>query len=106
MFYKHILIEAYCSKEKQCNYLKHKEICLRCFEEKCEYLLYTIAPNEITITNDKGISIYDIGFGGDMETTETERESNIKRWEKICKAKISEAYDEYIKSIKNDNYSL
>ena len=45
---------------------------------RCKYLSFAEAPNEIAVTNESGISVCDIGFGGDMETTEKERETNLK----------------------------
>ncbi|WP_019679399.1 hypothetical protein [Ruminococcus flavefaciens] len=98
LFYNHILLEAYCTKnDKDKCKLKKKKICIECFAEQCEYLSYTEAPSEIMISDKNGISIFDIGFGGDMETTEAERDNNIHIWENICKTKIEEAYSEYMK---------
>lgn len=104
LFYNHILLEAYCTKddELECT-LKIDKICKDCFASNCKYLSYTEAPNEIIISDKNGISIYDIGFGGDMETIDDEREANIKIWENICKSKIDEAYAEYMKQ-KIDKY--
>jgi translation elongation factor EF-Ts len=98
IFYNHIAFEAYCTKddELECS-LKNKRICVDCFASNCQYLSYTEAPHEVLISDKDGISLYDIGFGGDMETTEEKREENIKLWEKICKLKINEAYADYIK---------
>lgn len=79
LFYNHILLEAYCTKddESECK-LKKNKICVDCFASNCKYLSYTEAPNEIVISGKNGTSIHDIGFGGDMETTDDEREANIK----------------------------
>lgn len=97
LFYNHILLEAYCTKDdkSECALRKNK-ICVDCFASKCKYLSYTEAPNEIMISDENGISIYGIGFGGNMETTDDERKNNIQIWKNICKSKIDEAYAEYM----------
>jgi len=101
LFYNHILIEAYCMRDVECECpLKNDRICLDCFDKQCRYLSFTEAPNEITVTDKEGVSVYNIGFGGDMETTEEQRENALKLWEKICRTKIDEAYAEYIKEKK------
>ena len=97
LFYNHILLEAYCTKDDKtkCSSGRNR-ISAGCFAEQCEYLSYTEAPSEIMISDKDGVSICDIGFGGDMETSETERDKNIQLWENICKTKIEEAYNEYM----------
>jgi len=104
LFYNHILIEAYCTKDEEVDCpLKKEKICIDCFSNECSYLSYTEAPNEITITDQNGVSVYGIGFGGDMETNEVQRKLNLHLWEKICKSKIREAYAEYMKQRDNES---
>jgi len=106
LFCRHILLEAFCSldDELECELTKNelikKRICVDCFSSDCKYLLYTQAPDEIAITNEDGISIHDIALDDRTAKTENERKANIQMWDNICKAKIDEALDEYIKQKK------
>lgn len=101
---KHLLIEGYCDGEMgtdtfPCeNTLKMGAYCFTCSK-----FSYTICPNEIAVSDNNGlIDCTDccIGFGGDMEPDDLqERETHISLWRAICKEKITEAYDEYLKHI-------
>lgn len=67
---------------------------------------YTYYPNEIDYSGKMGLiqGVDDfISFGGEMDVKidsdgyEIYRKQLLKKWEEICKSKISEAYDEYMK---------
>ena len=92
------MFEAYCGaeSEKQCPH-RVIEITAECFADNCKNLSFCEAADEIAVTDGTGRSAFDIGFGGDMETSEEEREENILRWRDICKDKINEAYSEYMR---------
>ncbi|WP_240343742.1 hypothetical protein [Paenibacillus sp. SYP-B3998] len=73
-----------------------------CMENKCAFMAFTDAPNEIAYSGNEGV-IPDgdtlIGFGGDMEPHDYNKHEidELKNmWEKICRNKIQEAYDEYM----------
>lgn len=67
---------------------------------------YTYCPNEIAYSGNtgliQGVDDY-ISFGGEMDAKidsdgyEFNRNQLLIKWEDICKSKISEAYDEYLK---------
>lgn len=98
---KHLIIEGFCDG------IENREIypCngklkfgIHCF--KCEKFSYTYCPNEIAISDADGIVEDYIGFGGDMEPSETKRKREyVAIWNKICKEKVNETYDEFIKQI-------
>lgn len=101
---KHVLLEMYC----KCNYKNNKPkfckgIGQTCIHHNCQYLCHTYCPNEIAFAGSNGvIESFDdcIGFGGEMEPDIYDsNEINIllKEWKLICKKKIDEAYDEYMK---------
>lgn len=73
------------------------ELSVQCF--LCAKFSYVESPNEIALSNDKGVveNLEDfISFGGDMEpSNEEERAVCLVLWKKICQEKISEAYLEY-----------
>ena len=67
---------------------------------------FTIAENEIAFVGKNGIvkEVDDsIGFGGDMDVESTIdnyseiHDKLLQEWEDICRKKIDEAYDEYMK---------
>lgn len=95
----HLIVEGYCdAKSKNDKFLCNGElkIGIYCFE--CPMFSYTFCPNELALSDDKGVVIKNIGFGGDMEPTNIqEREKCISEWSNICKRKIEESYDMYIK---------
>lgn len=103
MFYNHILIEAYCTKDVdsedavECE-LGFNKININCFVPICPHLGITPCQNEISITDSDGIAAHWIGFGGDMSSDdETQRKKDLARWEKLCISKINEAYEIYMK---------
>lgn len=100
---KHLLIEGFCDAEESVNTFPCKgtlKIGVHCFE--CSEFSYTSCPNEIAISNEDGVVEECIGYGGDMEPIEIEkREGDVVRWNKICKEKINEAYDLFMKKMKN-----
>ena len=103
---KHVLLEIYCNCNTESE--NEKPICCNgigngCMENNCKYLSYTNCPYEIAFAGCTGvIESFDdcIGFGGEMEpetNNSSEREMLLKEWKSICKKKIDEAYDEYMK---------
>ncbi|MBW5468333.1 hypothetical protein GPJ61_10745 [Brevibacillus formosus] len=72
-----------------------------CLKNNCQYAGYAPAPHEIAYSGDNGEVEGDawIGFGGEMEP-EKYTDGNVAEsktlWKKVCKAKIQEAYDEYM----------
>ena len=101
----HLLVEGYCDgkKKEENNPCKNTlELGVHCFE--CPYFSYMNAPNEIALSNDSGLVECQedfIGFGGDMEPEDLQkREDYISVWKNICRKKINEAYDEYIRYIR------
>ena len=68
---------------------------VHCFE--CSKFSYTFCPNEIAVSDSEGIVEEWIGFGGEMEPNEQEKKDEyVTEWNKICKQKINEAYDNFI----------
>lgn len=101
----HLLIEGYCDgkegEEYPCkNILKMGIHCL-----ECSKFSFTTCPNEIAISNGSGLIETQkdyIGFGGDMEPEDLQkREYCLSIWKEICRQKINEAYDEYMRKIYN-----
>lgn len=116
MIMKHVLLEVYCDcnfengeKPLECDMIGYK-----CFDNKCRYLSFTYCPNEISYAGANGVveSFDDcIGFGGDMGPEIDDIDGNkiplqewedresmlVQEWESICKKKITEAYEEYMK---------
>jgi hypothetical protein len=73
-----------------------------CMENKCKYVAYTDAPYEIAFAGEKGEVPYDacIGFGGDMEPENVGQQEVLslkKLWEVVCRGKIEDAYEDYMK---------
>jgi hypothetical protein len=64
---------------------------------------FTYADNEICYAGKFGVVPSDeswIGFGGDMKDEEYDEERNKKLmelWETICRSKVTEAYEEFMK---------
>lgn len=110
--YIHILLEVYCKY----NWIENNkepfpEFCERgvenpgyhCLNENCKFIAFTEAPFEIAYAGEKG-EVPDgeawMGFGGDMQPEDAnENKINELRalWESVCREKIKEAYDEYMK---------
>jgi len=99
---KHLLLECYCScdtpnKNNPC-YTNSKNIGIHCLQ--CKNFSYTKCPYEIAYSNKEGLveNVDDfIGFGGEMDVDNNEeRQKLITEWSNICRAKISDAYDEYM----------
>lgn len=112
MPYTHMILEVHClyglgeqeENESVPNFCKRGagRLGYHCMENKCAFMAFTDAPYEIAYSGHEGV-IPDgnalIGFGGDMEPSDydahkTEELKNL--WEKICRRKIQEAYDEYM----------
>ena len=100
---KHLIIEGFCDAEENVNALPCKgtlKIGVQCFE--CNKFSYTFCPDEIAISNEDGVVEYCIGYGGDMDPVDIEkREEYALIWNETCKEKMNEAYDLFMKQIKN-----
>lgn len=98
---KHIIIEGFCDEKSNttmCPCKETFELGIHCIG--CPNFSYTHCPNEIAISNEKGIVEDFIGFGGEMEPMEKERTNEyIALWKTISKDKINEAYDKFMKKI-------
>lgn len=107
---KHMILECYCDcKEKKSGLLCEKDdfkIGSYCLKNSCKYFSYTIAPNEIAYSNDKGIvenELDFVGFGGEMNPEDNDKiEECIDKWHEICTRKIDEAYEEYMMDLGDD----
>ncbi|ACD24110.1 hypothetical protein FDE76_07190 [Clostridium botulinum] len=98
---KHVLLEMYCSlksdneKPTYCEGVGHI-----CIHNKCEYMGCTYCPNEIAYANEHGVvedELDFVGFGGDMNGNDDNKTKElIEKWNKICRKKIDEAYEEYM----------
>jgi hypothetical protein len=103
---KHVLLEMYCKCNSE-NEKEKPEYCIgighNCIQHNCKYWGCTYCPNEIAFAGSTGVveSFDDcIGFGGEMEPEiydSNEMNVLLKEWKAICKEKIDEAYDEYMK---------
>jgi len=107
MAYNHVLLEIYCLHEEN---IEVPEFCKKvhkpgfhCIENSCEHRGVTYVPNEIAYADENGLvsdSESHIGFGGNMEPENVSEEkiNSLKNlWKEICKKKIDEAYEEYMK---------
>lgn len=101
---KHLLIEGYCDETKA----KKNNVCQNTFNIgihclQCSHFSYSKCPNEIAVSNNKGVIEGQedfIGFGGDMEPEDLDKRADyISIWQNICRKKINEAYDEYISRV-------
>lgn len=97
----HIIIEGFCEEIKNESFpckgsLKFSAFCL-----ECPKFSFTVAPKEIAYSDENSVVKEWISFGGDMNPDdETKAEACSLLWEKICKRKINEAYEEYMKEKK------
>lgn len=105
---RHLLLEVYCDVP---NERSIPDYCVygpgnlgpHCFEENCNYLSYTLCPNELAYVGTTGLvkeAAHCAGFGGSMcpENMDEETESVlIKKWEELCVKKIEEAVQEFHK---------
>lgn len=111
MKFKHLLLEVYCE-----NSTAQPPSCCKdgmgnpgyhCLVENCPNVSYTYAPHELAYAGEFGVvpdSEAWIGFGGDMFPSDNDyiKEAFLKElWERICKQKIQEAYEEYMKQAGN-----
>ncbi|MBY9079819.1 hypothetical protein [Paenibacillus sp. CGMCC 1.18879] len=76
-----------------------------CLSENCEFSGHAPAPLEIAYSDEKGEVAPDawIGFGGDMDPNpyNDKMVSELKEsWENICKKKVNDAYEDYMKQHK------
>lgn len=107
---RHVLLEVYCE-----NNISEPPLCCKdgignpgyhCLSENCPNVSYTYAPFELAYTGEYGVvpdSNAWIGFGGDMLPIDNddEKEAKLKElWGRICRQKIQEAYEEYMKQMK------
>lgn len=118
MPYIHILLEVYCGyKHGKKKKIPIPQFCKNgidnpgydCFKNQCQFVSYTECPNEFCFAGELG-EVHDqesyIGFGGEMEPDscdEEDRKRLILLWQQICKKKIQEAYEEYMKAQREDD---
>lgn len=97
----HFVVEGFCNGDKSQDISPCKDTLkfgIYCFN--CPNFSFVSCPNEIALSNEDGIVEDWIGFGGDMEPAEIEKRAEyIALWSEICKEKINEAYDEFIRQI-------
>ncbi|MFD2382167.1 hypothetical protein ACFSWD_13995 [Paenibacillus xanthanilyticus] len=72
-----------------------------CLGNECQFAGHVPAPNEIAYAHENGEVGHDcwIGFGGDMEPEPYNEQLVAKlkdTWQKVCKEKVEEAYEEYM----------
>lgn len=101
---RHLLIEGYCDGNKMERMTPCKgnlQMGTHCFT--CSKFSYSGCPNEIALSNADGVVETQedfIGFGGDMEPEiAADRANSINLWNKICRNKIAEAYEIYMKNV-------
>jgi hypothetical protein len=111
MSFVHLLLEVYCSFENRndkssnlpsfCG--KGANNCgYHCFENACPFVSYTNCSNEIAYVGEEG-EVKDndswVGFGGEMEPIDYDEKKRLELlnvWERICKKKIDEAYEDFM----------
>ncbi|MBE5932440.1 MAG: hypothetical protein E7263_03340 [Lachnospiraceae bacterium] len=95
----HFLLEGLCDGEENEKKIPcHGTLTMGYHCLMCPKFSYTFCPNEIVLTNKEGVVVESIGFGGDMEPSEIEnRKEYVMLWKEICKEKINEAYEEYMR---------
>ena len=94
-FMNFILLETYCKKHFQENKSKDTPVfcdqnqipCYKCIANNCPYLDFTSAENAFTYIGKDSSSKEEILLDGDAD---------LQLWEKICRKKINEAWEEYI----------
>lgn len=102
----YILLEAYCSfdgektdEEKlcppSCNRQRIPEF--SCIANECPYFSYTTAEYALAYFGKESSSKHEILLG---------EESDVELWESICRRKIDEAWEEYIKIHPEENTTL
>ncbi|UHA73723.1 hypothetical protein [Paenibacillus sp. 481] len=107
---RHVLLEVYCE-----NNTTEPPLCCNeglgkpgyhCLAGNCPNVSYTQAPFELAYAGEYGV-VPDpdarVGFGGDMFPIDKDEEKEVKfkeLWERICRQKIQEAHDEYMKQVK------
>lgn len=108
MYIDQLLIEGYCNGDcgnsvNPCN--DKRTIGVYCF--LCSHFSYTESPNGFAYSNAYGLIESEedwVGFGGEMFPQHLDDEKKcIEIWHKICRKKIAEAYDEYMKSLDSLN---
>ncbi|MEK8018879.1 MAG: hypothetical protein VSS75_018570 [Candidatus Parabeggiatoa sp.] len=109
----HVIVEIICLFKQHenapipsfCKYGPKKEgfHCLIGNEHKlCSYIGFCEAEHEIAYSQEEGEIKREeewIGFGGEMEIENYDRNALIELWHNICLTKIEEAYEEYINQI-------
>lgn len=99
---KHYIIEGFCDEKADKNLACGGTFQMRSYCFSCPQFSFVQSENEIAISDDDGVvaSLEDwIGFGGDMEPMQNET-AWIAEWQKICRAKVAEAYQEYMQKLK------
>lgn len=103
---KHIMVEGYCSKDvpgdKYPCKSHGKKIGVYCLE--CTLFSYTKCPLEIAHSNEDSIieCMEDFVSLNIEDIDVTIRNKKISKWNQICKTKIAEAYNEYLKWVEEE----
>ncbi len=99
---KHYIIEGFCDEEPAPSLACHGTFRMRSYCFFCPEFSYAQSENELAVSDDEGViaELSDwVGFGGDM-CPEKNEEKWVGVWQKICKQKIQEAYQEYMHELK------
>ena len=95
---KHMLLEGYCDYDKPSDNFPCKDfkgvIGIHCIG--CKAFNYTIAPNELALSNSMSIveELDDfVAINLDMYDEQI-RSKSIKKWNDICRTKLKEVYEE------------
>ncbi|GKS09306.1 hypothetical protein YDYSY3_03060 [Paenibacillus chitinolyticus] len=121
MAIKHLVLELYCSQTwSDAKGTAAPSFCkngigepgYHCLDNRCTYIASTYAPHEIAYAGEYG-EVLDmdtwIGFGGEMIPADADeaRISELKKtWEEVCRRKIQEAYEEYLKLLGNQPHEF
>lgn len=94
----HFVVEGFCEEKEKgvlpCN--GSFVMGVNCFD--CKQFSFTSVENELLFSDKNGIAKEIIGFGGAMDPDNYDDiDKYLDLWENICKRKINEAYDEYMK---------
>ena len=95
-FMNYILLETYCKKHFSENESKDSPVfcdrnyipAYKCIENNCPYLDFTSAENAFTYIGKDSSSKEEILLSND---------DDLQLWETICRKKLNEAWEEYIK---------
>jgi hypothetical protein len=73
--------------------------------DKCKFLGFSPAAHEIAYSGGDGEVDRDdwVAFGGDMELPGRDVGELLELWKATCKAKIDQAYDQYLEEARGDS---